>query len=204
MIWFLALAQVILGAGAILLGLGIDGSPVWEKPLALMSAAILCQGALLLKLFSEKRALSEKLNRRLEGYAALSEKFGRCAKHQILLGTLKKVEQKAASLAAIVVFLAIAVVTVGASDMKSPETAQWFYALLLPLLPVFTALILAFKQVDGFHLDDEAGSDADTLHNRLKDDLLDKEIAFRFAWVATQGYSAFVGAGLFVWVVFLS
>lgn len=175
-------------------------------PLILMSTGLMLQGLYLIHLGWNAAGLRRNLERRLEGYAYLSGGYARPEKHAILLGTLKKVEQKAASLAAVVVFLAIAVVTVGASDMKTPRISAWYYALLMPLVPVFIALVVGFKQVDGHDLPDSAeqgswANDATLLHDALKRDLLNKEIAFRFAWRTTQAYSIVVGLGLLSWAV---
>lgn len=145
------------------------------------------------------------LRRRLAGYAEVALKpNGKpkthgllpVAEHQILLGTLKKVELKATSLAAILVFIAIALVTVGANDLKRVETGLRFYCMLLPLLPMFVALTFDFFQKDNLSFDPaDKRSDAKQLQDALMQDLLRKEHCFRFALTCTIAYT---GIGFFV------
>lgn len=152
------------------------------------------------------------LRRRLVGYAELGSLSDEArpqrrpltrAQHQILLGTLKKVEQKAASLAAILVFIAIAIVTVGASDMTDLCKGLVYYCLLIPLLPLFIALAFAFWQKDNLSFVGTGDrSDAEQLQNTLISDLLQKEHCFRFAIVCTIFYVAAGFATLLIATLF--
>lgn len=147
------------------------------------------------------------LRRRLVGYAKLGnepndERLQRNllsrAEHQILLGTLKKVEQKAASLAAVLVFIAIAIVTVGATSMASTASGRVYYCLLVPLLPLFICVTFAFKQVDNISFNrSDSRSDAEQLQKTLIDDLLQKEHCFRFSLYCTIAY----GGLAFFWLL---
>lgn len=140
-----------------------------------------------------------RLMARLSGYGVL---HGR-SEFEILLGILKKVETKATSLAAILVFIAIALVTLGGTDLINPPTPgstdapSWIMAILWTMMPSFLALTFAIRQIDNI----DAGPNRDTrsLSDALMTDLLYKETCFRFAWGMTIAYTLLGFAGLFVY-----
>lgn len=172
------------------------GGETWLYPLLTLFFALLVEALIWEWLRDNGQRDDAILQRRLAGYAELA--FGDVperpvSKHQILLGTLKKVELKATSLAAVLVFIAIALVTVGANDLKDVGTGLWFYCLLLPLLPMFVALTFDFFQKDNLSFDPaDKRSDAKQLQDALMQDLLRKEHCFRFALTCTIAYT---GAG---------
>ena len=116
-----------------------------NAPLKLAATSLIAQALLFYRIEDQGARDHTRLMGRLNGYSSLS----RQPAHQILLGTLKKVETKATSLAAILVFIAIALVTVGASPFTTaPRTssALWIAAALLSLMPSFLALLFAIRQ----------------------------------------------------------
>lgn len=134
---------------------------------------------------------------RIAGYSSVSD----VTLHQILLGTLKKVESKATSLAAILVFIAIALITVGAPfNFTGDPSANtpWIVALLLTLLPAFMALCYAFRQLDNLNYFAEEG--ASGLQKALRADLMQKEHCYRFAWTVIVSYTGLSFIGFFAWV----
>lgn len=181
------------------------GAETWLYPLLTLFFALLVEALIWEWLKDNQIRNADILRRRLAGYAEAGLKPDNnqqtngllpIAEHQILLGTLKKVELKATSLAAVLVFIAIALVTVGANDLKDIGTGLWFYCLLLPLLPMFMALTFDFFQKDNLSFDPaDKRSNAKQLQDALMQDLLRKEHCFRFALTCTIAYT---GIGFFV------
>ncbi|TMV90300.1 hypothetical protein FGG78_12955 [Thioclava sp. BHET1] len=160
-----------------------------------------------------------KLKHRLVAYSSLSneevcgDENGHGAfldgnAHAILLGTLKKVETKSATLASIIVFIlgfslasVVAIlVAVVALDSKSAKTyellrpilASVSFAGLVSLLPLYWSLA-GIKQIDqhDFLMLSSASRERE-MQKALMRDLLKKESRFRFSTWLVFGISAFV------------
>ena len=111
--------------------------------------------------------------------------------HSILLGTLKKIEQKNSNVSVFIIFAFAVIFTVISSAPIELSPMKGFSVILMIglMLPLLSALI-GFRQLDNFNLDlTLAPTDKLLMHQlqqKLMQDLLLKEICFRFSFHSTQ------------------
>ena len=133
------------------------------------------------------RALGGELDERLESYAKMKgeseapdvETTGLLSsgQHEVLLGTLKKVEAKNGTLFTALTFVAAATVALIASEnggIPKPIISGFLFL----QIPFFWASLRGMKQVDQWSSD---GKDVVEMQAELKNDLLTKEVCFRFS-----------------------
>jgi len=159
-----------------------------QREIMVATAALVFEVALYYWLTSRIQSLKKILGGRLYHYARCFPKSRGVTSHDILLGALKKVEQKNASLAVILVFVAASLVAFSAGGFAAPnadkEKALLILAFLLPLLPLFGATLMGMRQLDCYNLIGRPITRS-VLRTDLRLDLLEKEAAFRFAFVST-------------------
>lgn len=194
--------------GLVAAGIGLSAAFgfVNSGPLAMAALSLFAQAMFFFWIKNNGGTDRLRLMARLSGYGVL---HGR-SEFEILLGILKKVETKATSLAAILVFIAIALVTLGGTDLTKPPTPgstdapSWIMAILLTMMPSFLALTFAIRQIDNIDAGPNRGTTSPnkgttSLSDALMKDLLYKETCFRFAWGMTIAYTLLGFAGLFVY-----
>lgn len=139
-----------------------------------------------------------EIEQRMRLYAILKEpsrKNVESIEHEVLLGMLKKIEGKNASLAVVLVFLSGGVITASGSNMGDLVMVM-AAPLLLLLLPLLISALLGMRHVGDGHflklskrlsLEGVGSSDfkafAEEMQKNLMYDLYMKERVFQFAWI---------------------
>jgi hypothetical protein len=175
---------------------------------ALFLLEILYFGFVWLKFY--RAGTKEKVCSRMEAYALLKRGSDICdvaenrclssGAHEVLLGTLKKVEQKSSVLTAIIVFSFGIFTSAVYDDAESYDMYGWL-ALTLGVglcLPLFFSFI-GIRQIDQTNFQYESGCErpqiATALQEALIVDLVSKERAFHFSrHVTTTLIILFIGA----------
>lgn len=186
--------------------MSIECIPILDVVLATATTISLVAQVLYLRHLrsSFKASLSDgSLRSRLEAYSILkvSETPKRVAKpesemleqgaHDVLLGTLKKIETKSAVLTTIIVFALGIMINAAYSDGDSYDG----YGLLAVALAAHLVFPLYFsfvgiRQLDQRHFEPLRSQDEEKvavlLQRALMGDLLQKERAFRFSWIVSS------------------
>lgn len=146
----------------------------------------------------ERGAARKGVLLRIKGYAILKKEGCKsvnqiyegilpAGEHEVVLGTLKKVEQKNAVLVSILIFALAVLVSLSYSESLSASQQCFFVVLLTGLIPPFCVAFSGFVQLDqrDFRLmcvrSDEKVA-ASRLQDALLSDLMRKEHAFRFSF----------------------
>lgn len=209
---------VLLGLLSVILTIQIWSNPLqlqlWQAPfiaLATMLFLALSWSFLNCGLSQARRDVRTRLNAyaRLKPrvqpasarYRSHSASLLSAGAHEVLLGTLKKVEAKNASLATILVFVASIfanpVVVFTKHDGLSEFQGLFFKFALIPMGPLVAVLIAAsvwgMRQIDNsafYHLWDRrtfSGPITEKLQSDLIDDLIFKERLFKVCFISAIG-----------------
>lgn len=121
--------------------------------------------------------------------------------HRILLGTIKKVEAKAASLLVFLVLTITLTITLTTVVDSSDTNTKIFLVAVIFLHPGAVASVLqCFKQIDTFDLK-QGGVLEYELQSALLSQLMVKEYKFRFAYEMTLVILIAGFSGLVIWMI---
>lgn len=147
------------------------------------------------------------LPERLQSYAHLKGNVTRAVAgalspgaHEVLLGTLKKVETKAAALLVVLSLTLTLTATIAAlpSSVNLVTKVILYTVICLHFMPIM-AVFRCFEQADS--MDIEGGQSLELeLQAKLLGQLATKELRFRFAYESTTVILLLGGGGLLTWI----